>query len=217
MSCLNSLLPNSQLDANLKERAYRIIKEKIISCQLPPGSILNERELVQEVGASRTPIREALHRLEKENLVLIIPQRGTFVCEITPKVINDIYQIREIIEPNLVSMVTPSIPEEVLLRFKHEFLGLAAYDYAVLAKRDHEFHFTIIDQVGNDCLKQLMENMYAQNERIRVLLTRLPQRMQETIEEHIAIIDGMLSRDCQRAAKAMRKHLIQSRHAAFRI
>jgi DNA-binding GntR family transcriptional regulator len=217
MSYLNSLQAQVPIDSNRKERAYRIIKEKIISCQLPPGSILNERELVEEIGTSRTPIREALHRLEKENLVLIIPQRGAFVCEITPKIINDIYQLREIIEPNLVSMVTPKIAEDVLLRFKQEFLTLGKDDYNILAKRDNEFHFTVIDLVGNECLKQVMENMYDQNERIRFLLTRLPQRLQETVAEHVDIIDHMLARDQERAAEAMRRHLVQSRHAAFRI
>lgn len=204
-------------DANLKEKAYRVIRQMIVGGGLPPGKVLNERELVELIGVSRTPIREALHRLEKENLVIIVPQRGAFVCEITTKIINDIYQLRELIEPQLLAMVTADMPEQVLAEFRAVFLALKQDEYNELARIDNEFHIAVIDRVGNDYLRNLMDNMYAQNERIRFQLTRLPQRLQETVAEHVRIIDAMLARDPEKAAAMMREHLISSRKAAFRL
>ncbi len=202
---------------NLREKAYRIIKQLILTCAFDPGSILNERELVESIGVSRTPIREALNRLEKENLVTIIPQRGAFVSAITVKVINDIYQLREIIEPCVAAMVTPVFPAESLERYRQAFQELEPEDYDRLAKLDNELHCHIMDLAGNDFLNQVMANMYAQNERIRFRSTRLPQRSQETIDEHLAIIEAFLAREPLAAHEAMRVHLVKSRQAAFRI
>ncbi len=202
---------------NLRERAYRIIKQRIISCQIVPGSALNERELVAVIGVSRTPIREALNRLEKENLVTIIPGRGAFVSSITVKEINDIYQLREIIEPHIIVLVTPVFPEECLLAYKRAFQALDQDDYDGLVRLDSEFHSLLMDSAENDLINQVMANMFAQNQRIRFRLTRQPARLQETVAEHLAVIEAMLARDSLRAQEAMREHLAQSRQAAFKL
>jgi DNA-binding GntR family transcriptional regulator len=210
----NLVAPNG---LSLREKAYEIIKNQIITCQLSPGTVLNERELVAGIGVSRTPIREALNRLEKEHLVIITPQKGASVGAITPKVINDIYQLREVLEPHVISVVTPAFPRAELLRFQASFSGLSVEDYDLLAKIDREFHYAVMYAFGNDYLNHFIDNMYAQNERIRFLSLRLPQRLSESVAEHLAIIDAMLTRDPQKAATAMRSHLANSRYAAFRL
>lgn len=204
-------------DTNLKEKAYRVLRQMIVSCELPPGKILNERELVEHIGVSRTPIREALHRLEMENMVTIVPQRGAFVCEITAKIIQDIYQLREMLEPQLIRMATDDMPKSVLEEFRNAFLALQPDDYDELARIDNVFHLAVVDRFGNAYLRQLMDNMYAQNERIRYQLTRLPRRLQETVVEHVGIIDAMLVHDSDDAATRMYDHLVNSRKAAFRL
>lgn len=83
----------------LRDKAYEMIKEMIINCQLTPGEPISETELMKVVGSSRTPIREALNKLEHENLVTIYPKRGIFVTGITIKDVIDIYTIREVVEP----------------------------------------------------------------------------------------------------------------------
>lgn len=202
-------------DATLKEKAYKALRQMIVSCALPPGKMLNERELVEQIGVSRTPIREALHRLEMENLVTIVPQRGAFVCEITAQVIQDIYQLREMLEPQLIRMATEDMSEPVLRDFRTAFLALQPDDFDELARIDNVFHLAVVDRSGNAYLRQLMDNMYAQNERIRYHLTRLPRRLQETVAEHVGIIDAMLARKPEEAADQMREHLVKSRRAAF--
>src|SRR5690606_24026674 len=83
--------------------------EMIINCQLTPGEPISETELMKTVGASRTPIREALNKLEHENLVIIYPKRGVFVTGISIKDIIDIYTIREVVEPLAAKLATPII------------------------------------------------------------------------------------------------------------
>ena len=204
-------------EMSMRDKAYRILRDKIVACELLPGSSLNERDLVEQIGVSRTPIREAFHRLEMENLVTIVPQRGAFVCEITAQVIQDIYQLREMLEPQLIRMATDDIPDSVLADFRSAFLALQPDAYDELARIDNVFHLTVVDRIGNDYLRQLMDNMYAQNERIRYHLTRLPRRLQETVAEHVGIIDAMLAHDPEGAAEKMHAHLINSRKAAFRL
>jgi DNA-binding GntR family transcriptional regulator len=207
----------SSVKTNLKEKAYRAIRENIISCAWLPGSLLNEKELAEILSVSRTPIREALNRLEQENLVKIVPQRGVFVSEITVKTISDVYQVREILEPFVVQLVTPKADPTALLRFHQLFNSCSVGEDEVLPRLDDEFHHFLIAVCDNDYLVQMMQNIYAQNERIRVLSTRLPRRLEETVSEHCEIIDAMLVRDADKAAHAMRVHIANSRYAAFRL
>ena len=83
----------------LKDKAYEMIREKIVNCELAPGSVLNESELIEEIGASRTPIREALNKLEQENLVTIIPKKCIIVRGITIDDIAEVFDARAVIEP----------------------------------------------------------------------------------------------------------------------
>lgn len=202
--------------SSLKERAYRIIKQNIVSCAFPPGSLLNEKDLVERIGVSRTPIREALNRLEQEKLVTIIPQRGSFVTEITPQVIKDVFQVREMLEPCLVGRVTPLVDAADLADFRDRFRQLAYGDYDAAISLDDDFHNFIIRASGNKYLMNLMENLYAQNERIRAIMMRMPQRLSETVDEHLAVIDAMAARDEATAMAAMRQHIISAMHMAFK-
>lgn len=200
---------------SLKERAYRIIRENIINLRFLPGSMLNEKDLVAQVGASRTPIREALSRLEQEQLVVILPQRGSFVAEITAKTINDVYQVREMLEPELVRLVMPVIVEESLLAFRKRFVTSADDDYDAATTADNDFHNFVLRSCNNDYLLQMMGTLYAQNERIRILMIRAPLRLQASAYEHLAIIDAMLDRDAGRAVEAMRVHMANARRSAI--
>ena len=200
---------------SLKERAYRIIRENIINLSYPPGSVLNEKELVEQVGASRTPIREALSRLEQDQLVVILPQRGSFVAEITAKTINDVYQVREMLEPELVRLVVPVMDKASLMAFRRRFTTLADDDYEAATAADKDFHNFVMRSSNNDYVIQMMETLYAQNERIRILMIKAPLRLQASAYEHLAIIDAMLERDTDRAVEAMRVHMANARRSAI--
>lgn len=203
--------------SNLKERAYKVIKDKIINCELSPGELLNEKSLVDEIGTSRTPIREALNRLEQENLIRIIPRRGVFVSDISLKDIMDIYQVRENIDPFVTRLATLAAPHEKLLYYKNQFENLDSNNFWNSIILDREFHYFIAESCNNNYLLQMIENIYAQVQRIRILSSRLPQRIIDSNREHLAIISFMLKGSENEAAKAMEDHILSSRDAAFKL
>lgn len=201
----------------LKEKAYKIIKDKIARCELAPGEILNEKSLIEEIGASRTPIREALSRIEQENLVRIIPKRGVFVSEITMKDISEIYQVREELDPFITKLATPYVPEKELLRYQQLFSQIDSLKYSESIEIDDQFHSLILMSCNNSYLIQMMNNIYVQNQRIRVLSARLNNRIKVSANEHLDIISNLLKRDADKAAEAMRKHIVSSKNVAFQI
>ena len=204
-------------EVSLRDKAYRTIRNKIVTCEFLPGTPLNERELVELVGVSRTPIREALNRLEQEQLVILTSQKGATVTQITPKIINDIFQLRDMLEPYVVQMVTPEFPEAILVELQAGFAENSPDREKELVALDGKMHYAIIHAFGNSYLNNLMENMYTQNERIRFLSTMMPKRLEESFAEHQVILEAMLERKPQKAADAMHEHLQRAKQVAFKL
>ena len=212
-----NLCTESLKDSSLKERAYRMIRERIIDCTLPPGTLINEKDLIAEIGVSRTPIREALNRLEHENLVRIVLQRGVFVTELTLKNIEDLCEIRELVEPYFARTASINADEAALKEYEGFFSHALDYDYEKVIQTDRAFHRYVASFSDNDYLIQMMKNVYAQNERLRMLSCRLPSRVTAAAEEHLAIIRAMLKRDADAASEAMKLHMVNSRTTAFKM
>ncbi len=204
---------NNKKKMNLKEKAYTIIKNKIIMCEFAPGEILDEKQLVEELGVSRTPIREALNKIEQENLIKIIPKRGVFVSQITPKTVSDLYQLREQIDPYATKLATPNLDEEKILEFQEFFSNMDEYDYMEAIEMDNKFHSLIIETCNNIYLTRLMDSIYAENQRIRILSAK-NSRLKVSAKEHLNIISYMLKRDAEGAMEEMRKHVVSSKETA---
>ncbi|MGI6031376.1 MAG: GntR family transcriptional regulator [Eubacteriales bacterium] len=209
----------SEKKDSLKEKAYRIIKDKIIRCEYLPGDFLNEKALIEEIGASRTPIREALNKIEQENLVRIIPKRGVVVSEITMKDISEIFQVRECVEPYAVRTTIHFLEEDMLRDFKHRFEKLdLKEDYASQVKfyeLDNAFHHYIVCASKNKYLIQTMENVYVQNQRIRLIMGKTGFNTLAIRTEHLALIDSLLSRDEEKAVRLTLEHIETSKAIAF--
>ena len=103
---------------DLKNHAYQIIKERLINCIYEPGSFINESQLAADLGLSRTPVREAINRLESEGLVKVMPKKGIFVSDIQLSDVLQIFQARIEIEPVALGMAAPHLPTEELLHFR---------------------------------------------------------------------------------------------------
>ena len=204
------------VERNLKDKAYNYIKERIIRCEFLPGQLLVEADLIKVIDASRTPIREALNKLEQERLITILPKRGILVNDITLADINAIYEVRFLVEPPVVRKYGHLIPaaklEEMLVKnnasaaLEHD---LNEYDL------DSELHNLFIETCGNPYLMELMQRIFGQNHRVRILSgERLEYRLQATVREHEAILEALLKKDSAAAEEAMRTHLEHSREAA---
>jgi DNA-binding GntR family transcriptional regulator len=202
----------------LKQQAYSIIKEKIINCEYPPNMVLNEEKLKEEINASRTPIRDALSRLEQENLVKILPQKGIMVSALSIREINMIHESRMLIEPYAISKYAYKILKE---RFE-QFLKMFSienieeqkcnqmYDY------DNQLHQEFIDATDNKYLIDIYERIFCQNRRLRILSgVKSENRLIETQREHRRIVECCLDEEWDAAAECMREHLRKSKKASF--
>lgn len=205
----------------LKDKAYAIIKEKIINCEYFPGEVLSESRLLEEIGSSRTPIREALNKLEQEKLVSIMPKRGILVKEVTMELVNSIYEARCLVEPYLVLHYGNRIPKAVLLEVKAEtekWRGFTGLDdlKEVEAGFDAHLHQLFLTANDNPYFEEMMDKVNDQNHRLRTLSTvSVKNRDQETKQEHLKIIEFLLDGDFLRAAEEMQKHLEKSKEAAI--
>lgn len=207
---------------SLKDKAYAIIKDRIVNCYYPPGSFLSEREIIDELGLSRTPFREAANILCQENLVEIISHKGMFVTGITLKDVVDLYCIRERLELLALELALENIPDDVL-ELHYNIAKAALQDTSEAQKiavrdavqEDEELHKMLLRYSNNALLVRTMEGIYDHNHRIRVISTEQPGIIQVTKEQHFAIISCMHSKDRKAALDAMREHITSSKDRAL--
>ncbi|MBE7472792.1 MAG: GntR family transcriptional regulator [Anaerolineae bacterium] len=193
------------------EAAYRIIKEKIVTLALPPASLLNEAELMAELGLGRTPVREALQRLALENLVIILPRRGTIVADLNMSDLQKIFEMRLELEVYTVRLAaeraTPAqVAEmEALLANSDEIIRQG--DYYQLMRLDHQAHQLLAQAAHNEFLAETLERLYTHGLRLWYISLHKVSRLSEAIAEHRDIIAAIKAGDGQRAAEIMRTHI----------
>jgi len=204
---------------NLKDKAYNIIKDKIVHCEYRPGQFLIESDLMTVVGASRTPIREALSKLEQEGLLDILPKRGVMVRNITIGEINEIYEVRLLIEPYIIREYGRLIPTHLLKELMEglnitgdEARGELGY------KKDQDLHQILMQLSQNSYFMDILNRLYSQNHRLRILSgDLLGYRAEETVKEHKDIVESLILKDYEKAAQAMFMHLQNSKEAAVNV
>lgn len=133
---------------NFKNQAYTIIKERLINCIYEPGSFLNEAQLAADLGCSRTPVREAISRLEFDNLVTVVPKKGIHVSDISLTDVQQIFQARLEIEPVALKMAAHNLPQAELLSFRDKF-SESLPDIRDSYRLDTAMHLFIIEHCGN--------------------------------------------------------------------
>lgn len=206
---------------NLKDTAYKYIKERILSCHFMPGARLKEKDLIEIIGVGRTPVREALIKLEQEDMVNIIPRSGTYVKTIGMEAINELYQLRKIIEPATAVMIKNKADSAKLLdycdRFKELCQNDATSNYLEMNALDVEFHEYIIGCAGNrrlaDFFTTMMESIY----RLGIYNTLRMQNnsLETTYREHYAIAQAIIMGDDQMIHRAYIEHINHSQFASL--
>lgn len=209
------------MKVTLKDKAYRIIKSKIVSCEYKPNEFLSEHALMEEIKVGRTPIREALNKLEQENLITIIPKKGSLVSGITYNDIKNIFEVRELIEPYIVKTYSHKIDKDRLIDLKKEIediINKKVVNLPRIFETDDKFHKILIVSSENDYFINMYESIHAQNQRIRILSGKVDDiRIHETCIEHIDIIDGILNGYLENASSAMEQHMKKSKEAAIKM
>lgn len=202
---------------SLKQQAYDEIKRKIVTCEYAPNTLLNEELLREELHVSRTPIRDALSRLEQKGLITILPKKGIMVSSLSINDINMVFEVRMMYEPYALLHYGSQIPYSVLTHSYELLSDLDAMseDWAFF-QADDAFHAAVVQAIGNRFLLQTYEWIQDQNLRFRVMTgqTSAP-RLEDTSKEHTRILEACLKKDWSEAASAMKDHLINSKNATF--
>jgi DNA-binding GntR family transcriptional regulator len=193
------------------EAAYRIIKEKIVTLELPPASLLNEAELMVELDLGRTPIREALQRLALENLVVILPRRGTIVADLNMSDLQKIFEMRLELEMYAVRLAaeraTPAQITEMEALFAQSDEIIQRGDAHQLMHLDHQAHRLLARAAQNEFLEETLERLYSHGLRLWYVSLHKVSRLSEAIAEHRDIIAAVKAKDGQRAAEIMWTHV----------
>ena len=205
---------------NKSDYAYQELKNRIISGQMPPLSDVSEEQLQKELGVSRTPIREAIQKLEKEHFVMIYPRRGTLVSDITLDLIYSIYEVRLLNEPFIARSACRYIVNEWIDHMYtsssttfHEKEGEQQRDYYI--ELDRELHDTLTSHTNNFMLKDMFRVVNDHNHRIRILTSQRNMNYQRSINEHLAILEALRLRDESQLENAVREHILTAKQEAF--
>jgi DNA-binding GntR family transcriptional regulator len=207
MGVLKPLNENVSLD----KLAYDRIKDAILTFQFMPNQALVEGELALQLGISKTPVRDALMRLEREGLVTRIPFKGTYVSDVTNQDMAEIYDIRTVLEGLSVRLATEFLTNDEIDRLeeltKIHLVTLNQRDFSGVAKINAEFHGIINHKCNNQRLIQILDDLDDLLKRYRLLSIAQGLRLEKSVPEHRAIVAALRSHDPISAEKAMKDHL----------
>ncbi len=203
----------------LKDVAYEKIKEKILEEYYEAGQFLSERTLIDELGMSKTPIKNALVRLESEGFVSVSSKQGIIVIDISIERINDIYNLRIALETFNCQDIYQRISVEQVRELEE---NVAATEQAAIEKDvkkfatlDHEFHLAISEFSGNSEITKILLNYQDHLRRITLRhLKKDPTRVQKFYAEHLEILAALKARD-EKCSELMKKHLFESKMMYF--
>ena len=192
------------------ERAYLQIKERIITVQMPPGSVIQEAQLIQELGLGRTPIREALKQLKSENLVVFAPRRGMFVSDVAITDLQQIYEVRVELESLCARLAAQRITPEQLGELKSlmaECRESDQDDKELVLSLDRRFHQLMAEAAGNKFLRSEVEKFYNLSLRVWYLAINSIQSQDVDVDAHFEIERAIEIRDADRSERRMREHI----------
>jgi DNA-binding GntR family transcriptional regulator len=192
------------------ERAYLLIRDRIITLKLAPGSVIEETRLREDLGLGRTPIREALQRLAHENLVTFVPHRGTFVCDINLTDLHRLTELRVELEgyaARLAAERASARDRAVMEALMAELDGIDEADVDNLMRLDQRIHRQVYEATRNAFLQATLEETFNLSLRIWFLGLDRGVRLKQAVEEHRQLLQAIVSRDGEKAESVMRRHV----------
>ncbi len=195
----------------LRELVLEAIREAIISGILKPRERLMEIQLAEELGVSRTPIREALRNLEMEGFIVMVPRKGAYVADISFKDIADVFEVRAALEGLAAGLAAERITDEELEEMERLLVekaeAIIKRDMKKLVEVDTRFHETIYQASRNERLAVIINNLREQIQRYRATSLAFPGRMKQSLEEHRNIVEAIQSRNIQLARQVAQGHI----------
>jgi len=204
----------------LWERIYRRLRGAIQRGEFDPGTRLVEQRLAEELGVSRTPVREALYRLEREGLVTKVPHKGIVVREQDPEELKEVLELRGLLEGHAAALAAKKGDEELfdeleeILKRSEE--ALEKNDIDELVKLNTQFHETLYRRCGNHKLLELIKDLRDQFFRFRTSILRIKGMPRVSIEDHYKMLELMRKGESQAVEKLVREHIGRGKERLLR-
>ena len=196
----------------LRDVVFNTLRQAILKGELAPGERLMEIQLAEKLGVSRTPIREAIRKLELEGLVLMIPRKGAEVAKISEKSLRDVLEVRRSLEELAIELACQRMSEEELVdleQAQRAFRQAISQGMAMsIAETDEHYHDIIYQGTCNDKLVQMLNNLREQMYRYRVEYLKDEKNFPILIREHSQIVEGLTAKDKTMLTAAMHKHVM---------
>jgi len=202
----------------LREIVFESMREAILSGVLQPGERLMEIQLAEEMGVSRTPVREAIRKLELENFVVMIPRKGAYVAGVSSKDVADVFEIRSALEGLAAGLAAERITEDELEQMERVLFYRAnegELDLEQIVKSDTDFHALVYKASRNDRLIQILENLREQIQRFRATSLAVPGRNKLALEEHRMIVEALRNHDSEEAQALAMAHIVTAENVMF--
>ncbi len=202
----------------LREKVFHHLRNRILEGSIEPGESLIETKLADELGVSRTPIREAFRKLELEGLVFSTPNKGVVVKGISDQDTEDIFAIRMHLEPLAARWAAKRITDEEMLALEENVQLMDFYirrgDLKQASKKNTDFHGIIFDAAKSKPLKQILNSLQEYVHLARLASLRNPGRPKKALAEHKEILAAIASGDEELAAEKMQLHVMKSSESA---
>lgn len=197
--------------SGLNERAYEILKNDIIWCRLSPGTEVSEARLVSAYGFGKAPIRYALSKLSQEGYVVSIPRRGHLIAPVTLQTVNEIFEMRILLEPRAVEKACGRIEPDLLIALGEKCAaGFVPGDLESEGRfiaDNKAFHMEIVRASGNERMTRVLGHTMDEMTRLLHLGFVLKERPKELECEHQELIDALIENDAERAAELTVAHI----------
>ena len=204
----------------LRDVVFNTLRQAILTGELKPGERLMEIHLANKLGVSRTPIREAIRKLELEGLVTMIPRRGAEVAQITEKSMNDVLEVRRAMDALCVELACDRITPEELQDLKKACdtfeAAVKTDDIKQIAQADVALHDIIVQATGNQRLIQLVNNLSEQMYRYRFEYIKDFSQHERLVEEHKVIYESIVKKDKETASNMAKVHIDNQKKAIIR-
>jgi DNA-binding GntR family transcriptional regulator len=192
---------------NLSDQVYTLLKEMIANYRFIPGSYLNLEKLTRDLGVSRTPVWDAIRKLEQEGFVRIEPKKGVMILELTPETAAELYAVRELLEGMAARLAVERIEDGALAEMarclKEQKKVIEEKDLIGYSRLDFDFHGFISSSCSNKVLQEMLQNIKNKSRPITMLITPILPRL---YHDHVEIYKALKQRDGEKAERAVRNH-----------
>jgi len=205
----------------LREIVFESLREAIINGTLKPGERLMELQLAEQMGVSRTPVREAIRKLELEGFVVMVPRKGAYVSGISVRDIVDIFEVRAALESLAAGLAAERITEEELDELERVLFQIAeasaGENIGIIAEKDANFHELLFRASRNQRLVNMITHLQEHIQRFRTTSLSVPGRTKHAIEEHKNIVGAIGERNVELAQALAREHVENAEQSFLKV